>query len=135
MEDSETEPEINEELIPDINTSKIVFTTKNYGNKRITTNLLRKNEFVQVVMTRADQINKNNKTYNERKAIDSITIAIIEIIEKKCPLSIIRNITDTEVDIWDINEMALTPNCINDINYFLSTEEPNLKKKLSEFLK
>lgn len=114
----------NNIFINDITTSRLDFTnnkTKYVYNPsdvveyiyihpelRKTSEVMTKYEYTNVISIRADHIQKNDKCFTNTENIsDPIEMAKKEIEDKKCPLSILRNITDNIYEIWQVNEMVI----------------------------
>ena len=76
--------------------------------KRITSTIMSKAEYVKVLGIRATHIDHGAPVYTDITDItDTKEMAIKEIKEKKCPLSIRRFITNDICEIWSVNEMTL----------------------------
>lgn len=82
---------------------------------RITSEVMTKFELTEVISIRAKQIENDISVIfvDVENLTDPIEIAKKEIIEKKCPLSIVRMITDKIAEKWHVNEMAIPYELIN----------------------
>lgn len=80
-----------------------------HPDNRITSEIMTSFEYTQAVSMRARQIELGGPVYASgcQNITNPIIIAEREIEQKKCPLSIIRMITDVIAEKWDINEMAI----------------------------
>ena len=77
---------------------------------RITSDVMTLYEYTEVISIRAAQIQANAKTFTNVDLLDDpIKMAEKEIYDRKCPLSIKRNINENEVEIWEVNELAIPP--------------------------
>ena len=75
---------------------------------RLTSEILTKFEYTEVVSQRAKQIENGSPIFVEiGDEMDPIKIAEMEIKQKKCPLSIRRMQNNTIGEIWQVNEMGL----------------------------
>jgi DNA-directed RNA polymerase I, II, and III subunit RPABC2 len=79
---------------------------------RITSEVMTKFEYCQVIGIRAKQLEDYDNPFTDVGDIsDPIEMAKKEIMDKKCPLSIIRvrttNGTTTIAEKWQVNEMAI----------------------------
>ncbi len=88
----------------DINKEYII-TPKKY---RITSDILSPFELARVVAERAKQIENGSIIFVDTKLEhDPIKIAKMEIMQRKCPLKIVRKITSNIVEEYEVNEMIL----------------------------
>lgn len=77
---------------------------------RDTSEVMTRFELCEVISIRARQLELGKKTFTDAADLtDPIEIAKKEILDKKCPLSIIRMITDKIAEKWHVNEMAIPP--------------------------
>ena len=80
------------------------------GDDRITSDVMSKNEFAKVCMTRAAQIQAVNMANCEMKETIEETV-LTEIDNKTCPLTIKRELNRTDdtitYEIWHVSELAL----------------------------
>lgn len=79
----------------------------NYAEEIISKKILTKFEFVSVVITRAEQISNGSKYFVSSPGIvkdAAIKIAIMEILENKCPLSVCREIFGKK-EIIPVNDL------------------------------
>lgn len=79
---------------------------------RITSEVMTKFEYAEVVSIRAKQLEDDDQPFTDVGDLqDPIEMAKKEIADKKCPLSVVRNRTvegDTTIaELWQINEMAI----------------------------
>jgi DNA-directed RNA polymerase subunit K/omega len=76
---------------------------------RITSEFITKYEFARVVSIRAKQIERDNLVFTTipPNITDPIAMAVQEIRDKKCPLSVVRKIGLNLAEKWDVNEMAV----------------------------
>jgi len=81
-----------------------------HPSRRITSEVMTRFEHAEVVSCRAKQIENGAPAYIDTKGLtDPIAIARKEISYKKCPLSIVRALTNTICEKWHVNEMAVPP--------------------------
>ncbi len=105
---------------------------------RIFIGIMNLTECVQVICTRADQIDGGGKIFiAANSGGSSYELATQEIIQGKCPLSIIRSrgiIGNTEyVEKWSVNELEKSEALIDKIeSVFDRSDKYNIKKKLIE---
>ena len=106
------------EIVETKENAPIVNVQKIRGSERIYADTISLTEFVQVVFTRADQISSGAKIYVESQTAFAHELAIKEIIQGQCPLSIIRhrgNVNGIDyVEVWDVNELKISMKCISD---------------------
>jgi hypothetical protein len=124
--------------------TEIVFVKKITGSDRIFSNTLSLTEFTQVVCLRADMIVRGAPIYVEPTPCTT-DIAIKEIIEGKCILSIVRErgvIYNEElgkniryVEVWDVNELKIPQKCISDFDPLILKHYPDIHKKVNDLLK
>ena len=75
---------------------------------RRTTEILTSYEYSTIVGTRAHQIENGGQIFTDDGGLtDPIELAKKEIRDKKCPLSVIRQITDEIAELWHVNEMTI----------------------------
>ena len=76
---------------------------------RITSEVMTKYELAEVISIRARQLELNNNIVfvDVDNLTNPLDIAKKEILEKKCPLSIVRMITNNIAEKWHVNEMAI----------------------------
>jgi DNA-directed RNA polymerase I, II, and III subunit RPABC2 len=75
---------------------------------RITSEVLTKFEYCEVISIRAKQIENGASSFTDVGDLtDPIEIAKKEIADKKCPLDIVRMKTDKIAERWHVNEMAI----------------------------
>ena len=75
---------------------------------RITSEVLTRFELCEVISIRAKQLETGRKIFTDVGNItDPLEIAKKEILDKKCPLSIVRMLTDKVAEKWHVNEMAV----------------------------
>lgn len=78
-----------------------------HPTKRITNEYMTVYEYTMAVGARATHISNGAILYTDPNGLsDPREIAIKEIDENKCPLSISRMISPNEVEIWQVNEMV-----------------------------
>lgn len=76
--------------------------------KRITSEYMTLPEYTMVIGTRATHIAEGSPIYVDPTGITSAReIAIKEVDQKRCPLSISRKIHNRQVEIWMVNEMTM----------------------------
>ncbi|KAF1788389.1 Centromere protein CENP-B, dimerization domain [Phytophthora cactorum] len=76
-------------------------------DKRVTSKYMTLYEYAMVVGTRATHIANGSIVYTDLQGLDNPRdIAIKEIDENKCPLSVTRKISPNQVEIWEVNEMV-----------------------------
>ena len=101
----------NNDIINDDDNNNIVKKLVN-NNERITNNFMSKYEFTRVLSIRTTQIERGAsvllKNSNELKKIYSPQqLAILELQNKTCPLYIIREIPNGNIEKWDVNELII----------------------------
>lgn len=75
---------------------------------RVTSEVMTKFELCEIVSIRAKQLEQGKTVFTDVGDLtDPLAIAKKEIIDKKCPLSIVRMITDRIAEKWQVNEMAI----------------------------
>lgn len=75
---------------------------------RITSEVMTKFEYCEIVSIRAKQIENGGKPFTSiGELTDPIDIAKKEIADKKCSLDIVRGITDVLFERWHANELAI----------------------------
>ncbi len=75
---------------------------------RATSEVMTKFELCEVMSVRAKQLEKKNKVFTDVGDLTNpLDIAKKEILDKKCPLSIVRMLTDKIGEKWQVNEMAI----------------------------
>jgi DNA-directed RNA polymerase I, II, and III subunit RPABC2 len=81
---------------------------------RVTSEIMTKFEYCEAISIRAKQIEDGGQVFTEiGELTDPIEIAKKEILDKRCPLSIIRHITPNIAEEWHINEMETSENYVN----------------------
>lgn len=76
--------------------------------ERCTSEVMTKFEMCEVKSIRAKQLEQGKTVFTDIGGLtDPLAIAEKEIIDKKCPLSIVRMITDKIAEKWQVNEMAI----------------------------
>jgi DNA-directed RNA polymerase I, II, and III subunit RPABC2 len=91
------------EFTPEIVKNIVVLDPKNY----ITSEVLTKFEITEIISIRSLQIQESQLCFTDVGDLtDPILMAKKELNDKKCPLSIVRNINTNLVEIWDVNKMA-----------------------------
>lgn len=134
MSEEEEEIDIN---IEQKKNEEIIYTER--ISDRIYCNVITLTECVQVVCTRTDQINEGAKVFTVVNSPDSHEIAIKEIIEGKCPLSIIRprgRIGNTEyVEVWAVNELEKPEKLLDKIqNIFNRSKKYNTREQINNLI-
>ncbi len=75
---------------------------------RVTSEVMTRFELCEIISIRAKQLEKGYKVFTDIGDLtDPIDIARKEVLDKKCPLSIRRMITDKVGEKWQVNEMAI----------------------------
>jgi DNA-directed RNA polymerase subunit K/omega len=75
---------------------------------RMTSNIISKYEFARVLAVRAQQIERDNIVFTSIDGlIDAAEMAKKEIIDKKCPLAIVRRLNDSQAELWPVNELMI----------------------------
>lgn len=75
---------------------------------RITSEVMTKFEYCEVISIRAKQIENGGQPFTSvGELTDPIDIAKKEIADKECRLDIIRGITDVLFERWHVNELAI----------------------------
>ena len=86
-------------------TSEIVFVTP---ENRITSEIMTKFEMCAIISERAKQIENGGSVYTDVTGLsDPLEMATKELKDKKCPLDIIRPITEIIHERWHANELAV----------------------------
>jgi DNA-directed RNA polymerase subunit K/omega len=85
--------------------TEIVYTLP---EDRITSEVMTKFELCEVISVRAKQIENGGDSFTDIGDLtDPLEIAKKEILDKKCPLDIIRMKTDKIAERWHVNEMGI----------------------------
>jgi DNA-directed RNA polymerase I, II, and III subunit RPABC2 len=75
---------------------------------RVTSEVMTKFELCEIISIRAKQLEQGKTVFTDVGDLtDPLAIAKKEIVDKKCPLSIVRMITDRIAEKWQVNEMAI----------------------------
>lgn len=75
---------------------------------RVTSEVMTKFELCEIISIRAKQLEQGKTVFTDVGDLtDPPAIAKKEIVDKKCPLSIVRMITDRIAEKWQVNEMAI----------------------------
>jgi DNA-directed RNA polymerase I, II, and III subunit RPABC2 len=75
---------------------------------RITSEVMTRFELCEVMSIRAKQLETGRKIFTDvGNMTDPLEIAKKEILDKRCPLSIVRMLTDKVAEKWHVNEMAI----------------------------
>ena len=84
---------------------QITFVTP---ENRITSEIMTKFECAQVISVRAKQIENGGTCFTDTQELsDPIEMARKELFDKKCPLDVVRGITDKVFERWHVNEMVI----------------------------
>ncbi len=75
-------------------------------DKRVTSDTLTIYELTPVVSMRISMLGNGCPSYIQSATDDFKQVAIREILEKKCPLSITRE-TSRGIEVWEVNEMIV----------------------------
>jgi len=79
-----------------------------HPNNRLTSECMTKFEYSEVISIRAKQIENGGICFTDIKNLtDPREMAIKEIADKQCPLTVIRMLTDVLGERWNINELAI----------------------------
>ncbi len=79
-----------------------------HPSKRVTSEILTKFELTEVISHRAKQIENGGLSFTDvGELTDPIEIAKKEIQDKKCPLCIVRMLTDVVAEKWAVNELGI----------------------------
>jgi DNA-directed RNA polymerase I, II, and III subunit RPABC2 len=77
-------------------------------DKRITSEIMTLAEYTRVLSERAKQIENGSVIFVDLNGeTNLVKIAEMEILQKKCPMKIIRYITTNIKEIWEVNEMLI----------------------------
>lgn len=109
--EEEKDKEISEDIITINNNNNIIKRIVN-NNERITNNFMSKYEFTRILGTRTTQIEKGSiillKNAEElKKKYNPEQLAILELQNKSCPLYLIREIPNGNIEKWDVNELNI----------------------------
>lgn len=75
---------------------------------RITSEVMTKFEYCEIISHRAKQIENGGQSFTDvGELTDPLAIAKKEISDKKCPLCVVRMITDKIAEKWSVNELAI----------------------------
>lgn len=75
---------------------------------RMTSEVMTRFEYCEVISHRAKQLENGGTSFTDiGELTDPIDIAKKEISDKKCPLSVVRMITDKIAEKWAVNELAI----------------------------
>jgi len=82
-----------------------------HPSNRITSEVMTKFEYTEVLSIRSKQIEKGGTCFTDSEGIsDPLELARKEIIDKKCPLDIIRPLVGQKIyEKWHVNEMVIPP--------------------------
>ena len=84
---------------------EIVFLTP---ENRKTSEIMTRFEFTEIISHRAKQIENGGTCFTDTEELtDPIEMAEKELRDRKCPLDIIRMITDKVAESWHANELAV----------------------------
>jgi DNA-directed RNA polymerase I, II, and III subunit RPABC2 len=114
IEDDEEMPELvkDEETKPDIIQKMFVLPKSQHR----TSDVLSIYEKAEVISIRARQIEKGATPFVDAGDLtDPIQIAEKELIARRCPLSIIRNLNNSICEIKPVNELAIHPDAFNSL--------------------
>ena len=76
--------------------------------ERRTSEILTKFECTEIISTRAVQIEQGGTCFTDCSLLsDPLQMARKELMDKKCPLDVVRAITDVLFERWHVNEMGL----------------------------
>jgi DNA-directed RNA polymerase I, II, and III subunit RPABC2 len=85
--------------------TQITFVTP---ENRITSEILTKFECADIISVRSKQIENGGMCFADvQELTDPLDMARKELIDKKCPLDVIRSITDKVFERWHVNEMVI----------------------------
>ncbi len=109
--EEEKDKEISEDIITTNNNNNIIKRIVN-NNERITNNFMSKYEFTRILGTRTTQIEEGSivllKNAEElKKKYNPEQLAILELQNKSCPLYLIREIPNGNIEKWDVNELNI----------------------------
>jgi len=109
--EEEKDKEISEDIITTNNNNNIIKRIVN-NNERITNNFMSKYEFTRILGTRTTQIEKGSivllKNAEElKKKYNPEQLATLELQNKSCPLYLIREIPNGNIEKWDVNELNI----------------------------
>ena len=110
--EEEKDKEMSEDIITTNNTNNNIIKRIINNNKKITNNFMSKYEFTRILGTRTTQIEKGSivllKNAEElKKKYNPEQLAILELQNKSCPLYLIRDIPNGNIEIWDVNELNI----------------------------
>jgi DNA-directed RNA polymerases I, II, and III subunit RPABC2 len=92
------------EYVPEIHKQIIFISPEN----RKTSEIMTKFEYTDIISQRAKQIEKGSAVFTDVGDLtDPIQIAEKELRDKRCPLDIVRMITDYTAERWHANEMGI----------------------------
>lgn len=92
------------EYKPVVNTEIVFLDPVN----RVTSECMTRFEYTEIISQRAKQIENGGPCFTDTDGIsDPIEMAKKELCDKKCPLNIIRPITNFVAEKWSVNEMAI----------------------------
>ncbi len=139
MSEDDSYEDIDEDKFESENLENKKILTQEKVKDRIFPSVLCLTEFVQVVCTRAEQIQRGAKIYINNPSYQPHEIAIQEIIEGCCPLVIYRKRGEKDgkeyVEEWEVNELEITQKCISHIETLLDkNNQINIVEKLNNLL-
>lgn len=108
---------------------------------RITPNVLSLVEMIKILCVRTDDINGGAMPYIDTVETNSWKIAMLELSQGRCPLSVIRSLgtigNEEFIEIWNVNELTIMPKCYSNITDILQQSIPplNIAERLQELLK
>lgn len=110
--EEEKDKEISEDIITTNNNNNNIIKRIVNNNERITNNFISKYEFTRILGTRTTQIEEGSivllKNAEElKKKYNPEQLAILELQNKSCPIYLIREIPNGNIEIWDVNELNI----------------------------
>lgn len=129
-ESDEEDNEEDENFVVDNDTQNVVIKNvvkRNIVKNRTTSDYMSQNEFTSVVATRISLIDSNddlifvNYKKDQVHREESTVIALLEIIYKRCPLSIMRHVEGNDYECWSVNDMAFDTEFIKKLGFDLGT--------------
>lgn len=134
-EKEEEEEEIEDVTFDEKEDNKVIYQV--VVEDRIFSNYISLLEFTQIVCYRVDMIKKGSQIYIEGET-DTLAIAIKEVLQGRCPLSLIRErgiVGDTRyVEHWEVNELRIPPKCFEEYKLVFKDAEHSVVTKIDMLL-
>lgn len=78
------------------------------NNERMTSDIISNYELTEIIGIRTNEIEKGGPIFTDPEGlIKPELIAKKELLDKKCPLQVIRKLPNGNIEVWKCNEMAI----------------------------